>query len=157
MILSGLPIFAFIFLKKNREDMKQQQMQTKYATLITNLRLGLFSTHLAVPMFCFKRILLSITTVLSTERFIAHPYIYTFTAILNFGFVATYKPMETKFLNRIELLNEALMVLCSGFLFLFTDFILDLELRFKIGQVYCYLVLFIIALNVALIVWEIGF
>ena len=64
-----------------------------------------------------------------------------------------YKPKNTKLQNRIELMNELLIQLVSVHMFLFTDFILDEDLKFAIGFIMVSFIGVLLIFNLAFILY----
>ena len=58
------------------------------------------------------------------------------------------QPMKDKTQNRLELFNESFVLIYTYHLYLFTDFMTDLLIRDFIGQVFIYLAIFNIAVNI---------
>jgi hypothetical protein len=54
-------------------------------------------------------------------------------------------------MNLIELLNELAVLLTGYFLFLFTDLVPSINERYKLGELFMYLLLAILSLDVLLI------
>jgi len=53
----------------------------------------------------------------------------------------------SKALNRIEIINEGALLATSYFMFIFTEWVPDIELRYHLGFFFMYMVFFILALN----------
>jgi len=51
-------------------------------------------------------------------------------------------------LNKVEIFNEAIVLLCSYLVFGFTDYSTDARAKLKIGYFYCFLVLLLLAFNI---------
>jgi len=54
-------------------------------------------------------------------------------------------------LNKVEIFNEAIVLLCSYLVFAFTDYSTDAKAKFKIGYFYCFLVFLLLAFNICFI------
>ena len=70
-----------------------------------------------------------------------------FQALIMMAIVGYTQPMRDNIQNRMELLNETFVLVFTYHLYLFTDFMTNLELRSTIGKVLVYIVMFNIALN----------
>lgn len=69
-------------------------------------------------------------------------------------FMFDYKPMNSRLLNGFEIVNETFTLFITYFMFLFTDFILDVEYRYKLGYRFIAFVGFIFFVNVALVFYD---
>ena len=65
-------------------------------------------------------------------------------------------PMESAALNLMECLNELFILFSSYFLLLFTNLIPDVETRYYLGDLFMYILIGVIALDVILIVFIMG-
>jgi hypothetical protein len=61
------------------------------------------------------------------------------------------KPFKGYSANSIEVINEVCFLACSYFIFLFTDFVPDVETRYNLGKVQIYLVMGIFIFNFVLV------
>ena len=66
-------------------------------------------------------------------------------------FLFDYKPMNTRLLNSFEIINETFTLFITYFMFLFTDFVPDVEYRYKLGYRFIAFVSFIFFINVLLV------
>ena len=66
-------------------------------------------------------------------------------------FLFDYKPLNSPLLNRFEIINEIFTLFITYFMFLFTDFIPDVEYRNKLGYKFIALVSLIFFVNVLLV------
>ena len=66
-------------------------------------------------------------------------------------FLLDYKPLNSRLLNGFEIVNETFTLFITYFMFLFTDFIPDVEYRNKLGYKFITLVSFIFIINVLLV------
>ena len=62
-------------------------------------------------------------------------------------FFIIVKPLNQPFLNRMEIFNEISLLICSYFLFMFTDFIPDAQTRYLAGWGFIGMAVFNIAVN----------
>jgi hypothetical protein len=78
-------------------------------------------------------------------------YINVFASLLFIKILCDYKPMNARFLNNCELLNEINLLFIYYFMFLFTEFVPDVELRWRLGFYFIYLVGMVFFINVAVV------
>jgi hypothetical protein len=75
--------------------------------------------------------------------------------LMMISFLITVKPLSEPFLNRIEIFNETALLTSSYFMFLFTDFVEDVELRSKLGWAYIGIVAAMIGVNWACMIFKV--
>ena len=63
--------------------------------------------------------------------------------------------MSTTFQNRLELFNDGFLLFQSYFIFAFTDYIIDQDVKFNLGYIFCYLVITVLIANFAIIIYSI--
>jgi hypothetical protein len=76
-------------------------------------------------------------------------------SLMMISFLITVKPFSEPFLNRIEIFNETALLTSSYFMFLFTDFVEDVELRSKLGWAYIGIVAAMIGVNWACMIFKV--
>jgi len=81
-------------------------------------------------------------------------YVYIYTAVFSIGFYVSNKPMVSKGMNVMEIINEFAIYLSGLCLFLFTDWIPDLETRYTLGFIYLPGLLFICSINIGYVFYE---
>src|SRR5690606_8497888 len=60
-------------------------------------------------------------------------YVQFFCCLLMLLFFIIIKPFNQRILNAIEIFNEVTLLLCSYCLFCFTEFVPDVQTRYKFG------------------------
>ena len=103
-------------------------------------------------MFCVRRLLVALFTVFSKKPLVINIYIIIYTSLFIIRFYFDKKPMLTSTLNKIELLNEIFQLFSNYFMFLFTDFIGDVEFRYQIGYWFIGYVSLVFLVNLSIIV-----
>lgn len=73
------------------------------------------------------------STVFESSLLIMNIYVMIFGSLLVIKFLFHYKPFNSRLLNTFEILNEIFVLFISYFMFLFTDFVPDVEYRFELG------------------------
>jgi hypothetical protein len=76
-------------------------------------------------------------------------------SLMMISFLITVKPFSEPFLNRIEIFNETALLTSSYFMFLFTDFVEDVELRSKLGWAFIGIVAAMIGVNWACMLFKV--
>ena len=110
--------------------------------------------YIVTPIFCFKRILLGLTTIYLAEFVIGSTYVYAFGSLFSIGYFLNNRPMSSKLFNFMESLNEAAIYFMCYFTFMFTDWIDDVDMRWEIGNVFTPLVVGIVLINIICVVQD---
>ena len=77
-----------------------------------------------------------------------------FTSLYQIHYFTNHKPMNSRILNRIEIINEMALLFSSYFMFIFTDWILDIEFRYYLGFFFMYFLIMTLAINFIIIGFE---
>ena len=111
-----------------------------------------------VSIFLTVRLIIALVTVFAGPSPYAQMVVHVNLILLTCCYIIEGRPMESPFLNRLELVNQYFLLTCTYFLFLFTDF-LRVEDRIEVGKFFFNYVLTFSGVNmmtcVALILWEI--
>ena len=154
LILFGLPVFSYCFLKWNRVKIYTvREFDTAYGTLYQNLK-NSESIHLVVTIFCMRRMFIAISTIFGNQAIIIDIYLNVFGCLGMIKFFFDFKPMNQAFLNQFEIFNEISLLFIYYFMFLFTDFIPDVEFRYTLGFYFIYLVGSVFFINLVLVIYS---
>ena len=154
-LLYMLPLFSYIYLRTNKKDLEKKEFEEKWGSLYTNLYPLKDSVYEVTSIFCIKRILYAIGTVYMGNYVVPNIYVYIFVPLFGLGYTINNRPMNSRVLNFMEALNE-LIILCNGyFVVMFTQWICDPLLRYKLGWIHIFLNLVVIAANFVIIFYEI--
>jgi hypothetical protein len=129
----GFPVFIYVFLRRNAEKLQLEDFKGRFESLYLNVDTSVKKSILTVSLFVFRRLIYSINIVLFSGSTCTQLFVQFFCCLLMLLFFADVKPMNQPFLNRMELFNEMTLLVCSYFLFAFTDFVPDANTRFMIG------------------------
>ena len=69
-------------------------------------------------------------------------------------YVSSERPFDTPILNRVNYLDESLLLITSYFLLLMTDLVPDIELREQIGWIDLYTLSFVVVINFVVIIQQ---
>lgn len=150
-IFLALPTFSFYFLRKKANQLDSEEMKISYLTLYNNLRTKKPSTHLHTSFFCARRIIIGAFTVFVGWSPLANIIVNIYVSIAMLGYLVSFKPLITPTLNKIEIMNDIFMVLCSYALILFTDFVPDVEVKYTLGAIFTGIIGFILLINLSII------
>ena len=76
-------------------------------------------------------------------------------SLMMISFLITVKPFSEPFFDRIEIFNETALLVSTYFMFLFTDFVEDAQLRSKLGWAYIGIIAAMIAVNWACMLFKV--
>ena len=85
----------------------------------------------------------------------ANVLINLFLSLMMLKFLFDYRPMDTRFLNILEITNEIFTLFFYYFMFLFSQWVPYPELRYRAGFVFMYYMIFIVSMNIVIIVYEV--
>ena len=106
IILIALPIFAFIFLFKNLQNLKKKEIKKKYESLYLEVDTTKRNAYLFSTLFLLRRLIYGVTLIFVTTLCI-QLVIIQLTSFMMLTFLMKYKPFYSKINNLIEIVNEA--------------------------------------------------
>lgn len=116
-----------------------------------NMNTGKVQVLTFTTYFCLKRLFISFFTVFYNDSAIANVFVNIFASLIFVKYLLDHMPMEFKYLNRLEILNTCFMLFFNYFLFMFTIWCGDVEVRYELGFVFVYIIGFVMAFNMGLI------
>ena len=150
-VLLILPFLSYFILKRNRDKISTEEFDLKFGTLYLNMNTSKPAVLTFTSFFCLKRLFISLGTVFLNESVILNLYINIFVTLWFIKYLIDNQPMNFKYLNQLEIINEVIMLFFTYFIFLFTDFVNDIKVRYKLGFWFIYMVGFIFLVNLSLI------
>lgn len=93
-----------------------------------------------------RRIAVAVSTTSLDSLLITNIYVTIFTSLLLIKFYMDFKPMAD---NKLLVLNECFSLLSFYGMFLFSDFIPDIEQRYKLGFKSIYLFISVCIVNIS--------
>jgi len=101
--------------------------------------------------FLYLRLAISIFTVFFDDNIVLQiSFAYITLNLLYLAYLIRGRPFENKWQHRVEIFNSLFVLLCSYYLFLFTDFVPDEKMRYDIGESFFYLVVTNVLINLSL-------
>lgn len=155
-LLVSLPIFSYLYLKKNNDRLDDEAFENSYGTLYQNLDRDRSSVYKMTSLFCIRRICIAISTIFLNKSVLFNFSINLVFSMYLMKYLCDNKPLNRKLMNRLELLNECFTFVLFYFMLLFTDFVSNVEIRYKIGYYFIYLVIAMISINLILVLIEMG-
>lgn len=154
-LLITLPVFSYLYLKKNRENLSRDDFKKPYGTLYMGLKENRPSAYMLNSLFCGRRFVLAMTTIYLNSFLVSNIYVTLFGSLGMIKFFFDYTPYESPLLNRFEKVNEIFTLFINYYLFIFTEFVPDVQVRYTMGFYYINLVGLIFAFNISLIAFDI--
>ena len=160
-LLICLPVFSIVYLQFRRGRLRKKRFREKFGTLYSSVRIHLLDGSIwplwNVSIFLFVRLIIAWLTVYLDWFPWAQMFTQTFLVLGTCCYIIEGRPMESPFLNRLELVNQCFLLSCVYFLYLFTDFV-SVEMRQEIGKDFFFYVLVFSGCNimtcVTLIIWD---
>lgn len=128
-ILLFIPGFSYFFLKSRIAQASSEAMLKRYGTLYTNVKPGNRGVYLGTTLFCLRRLMVASCTILWPHLTVVAIYVNFYGSLITLIFIIELRPMNTKALNRIEILNEVFMMFSTYFLITLSEFIPSSEMR----------------------------
>lgn len=107
-------------------------------------------------LFMLRRIAVAASTTSLDSLLITNIYVNNFTSLLLIKFYLDTKPMVDRPSNTLLILNECFVLLSFYAMFLFNDFIPDIEVRYKLGFKSIYLFISVVVVNIGSLVMQMG-
>ena len=150
-----MPIFSFVTIRRLRKELSKEEIITLYGPLYEGLNEHKDTVFVMNSIFCLNRLVLGISTGLF-ETTSLMPCIYALFGgtIFQLVFHLRFSPMRYSFASRIEKANLVVIYNYSFFLFLFSDWISDNELNYRIGSMFTNLSITFCIVYGIIIVWD---
>lgn len=156
MVLVIFPLVAYLFLRKNREQLEIPQFRVKYSTLYHDLWVGKNTTAEYILNFTTRRMLLAMTTASINFMVLPSLYIYFYGSLFFIHKYFSLKVFDKLWVERVEIMNEVFIMISGYFSFCFTEWIGDIQTRYQVGKFYFDMILIVIILNMVAIIYEVG-
>jgi hypothetical protein len=150
-ILTLLPIFSAVFLRRNNERLGEEDFNRSYGTLYQGIKVHSPSCHFFTTFFCIRRLLIAVITVNSNWLLISNIYISIFGSLAMIKLLFDYSPFQDRVIDRFEKINEIFYLLNCYFLFLFTDFVGDPLTRYNFGYLFIALMSLVMCINITMV------
>ena len=154
--LLGFSVLSSIFLARNFEILGQAKIHTKYSTLYHNFQPSKKALVTLGCFFCLRRLALACTTVFLNNHIIPSLALCSYSSIAIIGIGLSEKPLNGKWWNILENLNEAFIIITGYFMLLFSEWVPDVFVRHQYGEVYVELLHGIIAVNCVVGLYDMG-
>lgn len=83
-------------------------------------------------LFILRRLIFVLFAIFG-QYSVVQNFLQLLTSYIILGFLITIKPMNSTFLNVLEIINEVTLIICSYMLYLFTDYVDNAKTRYNLG------------------------
>ena len=145
-------------VENSPEELDDASFKQAFGTLYTNVetkRTRNASVYEYLTIFCVKRMIYAYVTIFYSDTLFVIIIAYICLPIASINFFVNCKPLKGKALNYIEIMNEMFILQVSYYMFVFTDFVQSVPLRYDIGFVFMYYASFTLVVNFVIIAYEV--
>jgi hypothetical protein len=130
-----LPAIVYTFLNKNKEKLADEKFKEKFESLYLNIDVDTDNSLDMTTLFLLRRLFFSLLVIFLPNT-CTQLLVMVLSSLLMISFIISVKPLSEPYLNRMEIFNESTLLVSTYFMFLFTDFVDDAEMRSKLGWAY---------------------
>lgn len=151
LVLVLFPGWGFYSIIKNKDSLNTVSMRKKAFSVFTdNLRTGSLGQSLFNVFFLLRRVITVLILVLITWPY-AQAQLLMITSTVSLIYLCTNLPFKAALHNRLEVFNEASILLCSYIISALLDIDIHIDSRNKLGWVAMGIALTCLIVNVAFI------
>ncbi len=154
-IILAFPPFTYVILHKFKHKLEEEDFKGRFESLYLNVNTKVEKSILMITLFVFRRLLYAAGIVFLAGSTVAQVFMQFFCCLMMTIFFIVVKPLNEPFLNRMEIFNELCLLICSYYLFMFTDFIPDVQTRFLAGWGFIGIAVFNIGVNWACLFYKV--
>lgn len=129
----------------------RDEFNTAFGTLYQSVDQFKTCVYQMNTIFCVRRLLVAFTTIFINNPLIICIYINIYSSLWIIKFYYKKKPMVSPMLNKIELINEIFQLFANYFMFLFTEFIGNVETWYSVGMWLIAYISLVFLINVSVI------
>ena len=124
-----IPVLLTVhFVRKKPEVWRDESFQERYGSYLDSTNLSMSERRqwivLLVPsIFLVRRFLICVAIVYAREYFYAQMILLTQLTLVQLAFIAYFRPLESAFLNRLEMFTEGMLLLTMYLIFTFSDLV----------------------------------
>ena len=129
--IAGIFIFVFVIvfpqavfylMQKHRLNLENDAIKTKFGSAYLNIETSKDYAYWLTTIFLVRRLLLVFAAIFMQDTPSIQLVILNVSSLLIMIFVIKVKPLSSAYLNRIEIFNEAMFLICSCSIIAFTDY-----------------------------------
>ena len=134
--IPAAPIFVFIFLYKCRHRVVDKKFKMKFQSMYHALDLKNKYFILVTPMFLIRRLIFAFSIVYMADYTVFQILVNIMFSLFYLCFLIQIRPMNKKYLNILEIINETTLLTLFYLCLLFTEFVDSVDIRYMIGWVF---------------------
>ena len=146
-ILIIFPTLTFIWLQKNFDHLDLNSVTTKFGTLYTDMKTSKITATQSIVLLCLRRFIIALTTVFLNKYIIVSFFIYSYGSTWFLGYYISRKPFNWRWAYALELMNESFLIVGTYFMSCFSEYILDIQTRYQVGNFFIDMIVVVIILN----------
>ena len=150
--LSFLPVYIMYFLTKNFGKLESEEFYSKFNALYFNIDVRYEFNVLFHSVFCIRRMIFAMLITLLNPYPAFQIMIVLHLSCMTMSYVAFNQPFKVNLLNSLELINEIITLIMTYHLIVFSDFVRDREVQYKVGYSVCAFTAFSITINLIFLV-----
>lgn len=121
-------VFTPLFLHVKRNQLKDADFNSKFGSLVQDLRKdNSFGVRFYFSMFMLRRLLFASLILYMVDRPWAQVQALSFMCTVQVIFIGFYSPFILRWMNRLETSNEFLVLIGTYYLFVYSDGFLNKE------------------------------
>jgi len=149
-----VPVSLFLRIKRDYKNFKIKEVREKYSVIAEGLKYQQLSQVLYNLFFLMRRNFTVFVLVYLGERQFFQVSLFIVASIFNLSYLVGKKPFINPKQNKIEIMNEASILLVSYVMFQFINPAMDFDLRELFGTIFISIVLGNVLINLSLAVFE---
>lgn len=158
LFLSILPLMVLKFLKTNRTTLTLKDNQNKYGSLYHRQRVDsrFIDPIWTTPIFLGRRLVIAFSTIVFQPMPVLQLATSIYVTIFSMSFNLRVRPMDSFQMNMIEAMNDTIFLLSCYNMFVFTDFVPDVNTRYDYSKFVFHALINTLGFQMALVLLEIA-
>jgi hypothetical protein len=122
VIYASFPFFVIKFLLANFKDLENSEIKDSWSSLYEPMKTSTFPMVVYMPLFLFRRLIFSFSTVLLTDFPVFQVNLLFLQSVILLWYLITYQPFKLSLLNYLEIFNEVCILAVTYPCLLFTGY-----------------------------------
>ena len=153
--LLAWPVLILYMLWRKRAILGTKETKDTVGSLYLNFETDKPSAWQFTPLFMYRRLLFAFVIAAMSYSIVMQVLVLIYSSLAFMSYLLVYEPMEAYHYDLTAIANEYVLLFSFYFMFLFTDFVPEPEVRFMFGQKYLTLLYIDLALNLLALVYEV--
>ena len=148
------PILVLLFLLKqykagnlSKDHHQHDQFRQKWGSLVLDLQIREKESLFFTTTFMARRWIVALIIVALVQMSWAQIQLTVFLNTLAMIYQGQFRPYVLPGYNKLQLMNEAVIIVCSYYLFLYTDYLPHIEVRYAVGWFNIFTIALAVLLN----------